>query len=97
MDSTLFLGLFAAVFASSGFWQFLQTRIQRKQPLEKAVLAILHDRLMHLLVCYLEAGEIETDELENLTKLYEAYITLGGNGTIKHLHDRFKATVKVKS
>ncbi len=96
MDSTLFLGLIATVFASNGFWQFLQTKMQKKQPLEQAVLAILHDRLMHLLVCYLDAGEIETDELENLTKLYEAYRTLGGNGTIKHLHDRFTATVKVK-
>jgi hypothetical protein len=96
MNTTLILGLFGAVFASSGFWQFLQAKMQRKSPLEKAVLAMLHDRLMHLLACYMEMDEIEPEEFENLTELFEAYSLLGGNGTIKRMYNQLLNSVKIR-
>lgn len=88
MDATSVLGFVGIVFASNGFWQFLQSRFKKKDPVEKAVLAILHDRLMHLLVCHLEADFLTPEDLENLTELYESYKELGGNGTVKKLYDR---------
>nr|DAE34600.1 MAG TPA: holin protein [Caudoviricetes sp.]DAI79645.1 MAG TPA: holin protein [Caudoviricetes sp.] len=88
MDTASILGFVGIVFASNGFWQFLQTRFKKKTPVEKAVLAMLHDRLMHLLICYIEADYLTAEDLENLTDLYESYRELGGNGTIKRLYER---------
>ena len=55
---------------------------------EKALLAILYDRLFQLCQNYIAAKRISTEELKNLEHLYENYHRLGGNGTGTELYNR---------
>ena len=60
-----------------------------------AICAILHDRLLQSLAYYLEKKEINSDQMDNLKIMYDSYIALGGNGTIKILWERFQQYVKI--
>lgn len=62
---------------------------------EAGVLALLHDRLLQVLVHSLQVKEITSDEMDNIVSMYNAYHNLGGNGTIKALYERFEAHVKI--
>lgn len=57
------------------------------KPIEQSSLALSKDRLLHLCNTYLKDGCITTAQLESLNTLYEAYVQLGGNGTIKRLYE----------
>lgn len=67
----------------------------RQKVQETAICAILHDRLLQTLTYYLEKKEINSDQMDNLKIMYDSYIALGGNGTIKILWERFKQYVKI--
>lgn len=83
-------GIIIAVIGSQAVFSFVQFLImrhdQKKSTLEKAVLAILRDRLLHLCNKYIAEGEIGLREEEAFTKLYEAYTSLGGNSFVKDLY-----------
>lgn len=49
------------------------------------VVALLYDRLYHLLQKHLDDGEIDVHDLENVDYLYKAYSGLNGNGTCQKL------------
>lgn len=87
--SGTWIPIVVAVIASTGFWQFLQflitKRQQKKSTDRKALLALLHDRLYYIMNHYIEHGHISSDEYENITYLYEPYIEMGGNGTCERL------------
>ena len=68
---------------------------ERQKVQETAICAILHDRLLQSLTYYLEKGEINSDQMDNLKIMYDSYIALNGNGTIKILWERFKEHVKI--
>lgn len=74
-----------AIFASTGFWQFVMAVWQSKQKnnsaLEMAVLAMLHDKIFEKAERYIKRGGITIKELENLRRLFIPYQKLGGNGT----------------
>ncbi len=80
-----------AIFASTGFWQFVMMLWQSKQrsgsALEKAVKAILHDKIYDRAEQYIKRDGITVRELENLRQLYEPYKALGGNGTGQQLYE----------
>lgn len=79
-----------AVFSSSGFWLYVQHRMERKDSKTKMLLGLAHDRLMSSGMDYVARGWLTDDEYENFTKyLYEPYHELGGNGT----GDRIKKQV----
>lgn len=63
--------------------------------MKQAMLAILHDRLYNECTYYLTQGYIPIDKAEeimnNVKLIYEAYHTLGGNGTGTEIYNRFKA------
>ena len=67
----------------------------RQKVQETAIWAILHDRLLQSLTYYLEKKEINSDQMDNLKIMYDSYIALGGNGTIKILWERFQQYVKI--
>lgn len=67
----------------------------RQKVQETAICAILHDRLLQSLTYYLEKKEINSDQMDNLKIMYDSYIALGGNGTIKILWERFQQFVKI--
>lgn len=69
-------------------WEALNLIVQRQRLYEKAILAILHDRLFQACQYHLRVGEISAEELKNLEHLYENYHKLGGNGTGTELYNR---------
>ena len=101
MTSEQIIAIVSAIFVSSGFWQFVtefyRTHGKAKTVLQKAVLALLHDKLYYLCDKQINVfGNITADELENLTYLFEPYIAMGGNGTCEQLYNECKALPKVK-
>lgn len=79
------LVIIGAVLACNGFWTFITSTLDKKRkkrtPLENGVIAILHSTLFSKGKCYILRGSITTDELEDLTEMYNSYHNLGGNGT----------------
>lgn len=80
--------LIVAVFGSNGLWAFIGSKRKGKTALERAVLALLHDRIYELAEKYIARGGITVDELDNLRYLYESYEEMGGNGTGKVLYEK---------
>lgn len=71
-----------AVFASSGFWAFLQKIGSKKDASKKLLVGLAHDRIIFLGQRYIDIGSITSDEYENLVDyLYIPYVECGGNGT----------------
>lgn len=90
-----------AIFASTGFWQFLiavwQERKRKSSAEREALKVLLHDRLFQGITYYLKLGCTDVDGFDNITHLYKAYHSLGGNGTGTELYNRFtKLQIKEK-
>lgn len=86
----LIITIICAVFASSGFWAYLQFRREKNDVRTRMLIGLGHDRIMDLGKMYLNRTPryITTDEYENLTKyLYEPYHELGGNGSAERIMD----------
>lgn len=81
------LTIVGSVIASSGFWIFLQSRIDKKDNKTKLLMGLAHDRIMDLGISYLCRGDwITQDEYENLNDyLYQPYIDENGNGSAKRV------------
>ena len=73
-----------AVFASTGFWAFVQKLYddhkKKKTPQERILLALCRDRLLHLSKAYIAKGFIPDDEYETFIEMGESYILLGNSG-----------------
>ena len=74
-----------AIFASSGFWLFVQTVWQNRNKEKSAEIRLLmglaYDSLIQRCNMFIERGYITLDEYKDLKKyLYDPYIELGGNG-----------------
>lgn len=78
--------IIAAAFGSTGLWQLIQRRLDKKDVRTRMLLGLGHDRIIDLGMKYIEQGYITRSEYENLHKyLYKPYIEMGGNGTAKRL------------
>ncbi|MBE5911042.1 MAG: hypothetical protein E7276_07790 [Pseudobutyrivibrio sp.] len=88
--TTIVTTIIVAIFASTGFWSFLQNTLQNKGNKDSAESKMLkglgHDRICYLGEHYIERGYITKDEYENLYDyLYIPYKELGGNGTAEKI------------
>lgn len=79
-----------SVFASSGFWLFLQHRSDSKDAKTELLLGLAHDRIVALGLEYIEKGWLSKDDLENIDGLYLPYLKAGGNGTAKKIYEDVK-------
>ncbi|MBQ3418867.1 MAG: hypothetical protein IJH31_01890 [Erysipelotrichaceae bacterium] len=85
------LTVIITVFASSGFWAFLQYFFNKKDTKTEMLMGLGHDRVVYLGTKYLERGYITPDEYENLYDyLYKPYEKMGGNGSAKRIMDEVK-------
>lgn len=89
-QETLIVSIVGAIFASTGFWAFLTSLIQRRDKKESAEAQMLkglgHDRICYLGSCYIAQGYITKDDYENLHDyLFLPYKMLGGNGTAEKI------------
>lgn len=90
MNSQL-ITIIISVFASSGFWAFLQFLFSKKHAKNDMILGLGHDRVVYLGTKYIERGYITPDEYENLYDyLYKPYEALGGNGSAKRIMEEVK-------
>ena len=94
MNIEMLVTAVVAVFASAGFWQFVQYKVQssdrEKDALTQGVLSLLHSRLYDLARETIRRNGITEDELDELENLYRPYVGLGGNGTGLQLYERAK-------
>lgn len=80
-----------SVFASSGFWAFLQYIMNKKDTKTEMLIGLGHDRVVYLGTKYLERGYITPAEYENLHDyLYKPYEKMGGNGSAKRIMEEVK-------
>lgn len=71
----------AAIFASTGFWQFMSDRKKKQSAETELLLGLAHDRIYDLCRHYIARGDITASEYDNLMYLYRPYHKCGGNGT----------------
>lgn len=84
------VGIVAAIFASSGFWQYVIFKAQQKDRQKSAearlLMGIAYSKICDLSAKYIERGSISKDEYSDLKKyLYDPYREMGGNGTCERL------------
>jgi hypothetical protein len=84
--ASLVVTIIVAIFASSGFWDWLKTRRKKMTPFEQVTMAIGRDRLNYLSKKHIKAGYIPEDEFESFKELGEAYLEAGGNTMVKELY-----------
>lgn len=69
------------IFASSGFWAFLQYKDSGKKAETKLIMGLAYSEIVSLGLAYIDRGWISKDEFEEFQKyLWEPYRDLGGNG-----------------
>lgn len=83
---TLIVSVIVAIFASTGFWDWLKTKRKKMTPYEQVTMAMGRDRLNFLSKKHLREGFIPEDEFESFKELGEAYIDAGGNTKVKELY-----------
>jgi len=85
--------LFGLILSSFGVafrfaYKKLLEQLKGQKLTQTGLVAILHDLIYRNCTEYLGQGFITTDELENLTLMYETYHSLGGNGTATAIYKR---------
>lgn len=63
----------------------------REKATNEALRALCRDRILQGYRYYRQQGGVSTADLETMTKLYNAYHSLGGNGTISAVYDKICA------
>lgn len=82
------LTILGSVIASSGFWAYVQHKLEKKDVRTIMLIGLAHDRVISLGMEYVERGWITHDEYENLYEyLYTPYKQMGGNGSAKRIVD----------
>ena len=80
------LTIIGSVVASSGFWAYIQKKLEKKDIKTMMLIGLAHDRIIYLGMSYIERGWISNDEYENLHDyLYKPYEQMGGNGVAKRI------------
>lgn len=69
----------------------------RLSNLEKAILAMLHNKIYVQCASHLQEGFISIADLDDLDYLFNAYKNLGGNGTGETLYNKVKALPNINT
>ena len=96
----MILGIVASVFASGGFWTFLQYIIGQREKkkagyLENAtdfkngLCALLRNEIVVAHRLYTQIGYCTLEDKRNISEMYAAYHALGGNGSVTSLYEMF--------
>jgi len=74
----------------------LAKKFKDQEAIKEGIIAILHDRLFQSGMNFIEKGEITLSALENFEGIYNAYHSLGGNGTGTEIYERVKELPLIK-
>ncbi len=89
------LGVLVGAIGSWCKWlsKALKAREAEQVAIKSAIKAILHDKLFKICNYYLGLGYIPVEKseeiLDNAKMIYDAYHTLGGNGTGTNIYNKF--------
>lgn len=84
----LIIALIGSVFASQGFWVWINNRSNKSSARDEMLMGLGHDRIIHVGEGYLSRGWISPEEYDDLKSyLYDPYVKMGGNGSAKRLMD----------
>ena len=87
MSTDLIVSLVGIVLGSNLIVEFFKwLTALRDTPTKKMLRALGSDKLEEKLKKWKHSDERTADEWENIEQLYEGYIALGGNGSIKKLY-----------
>ena len=87
----MMLTIIGSVVASSGFWAYIQKKLEKKDIKTMMLIGLAHDRIIYLGMSYIERGWITNDEYENIHDyLYKPYEQMGGNGVAKRIMNELK-------
>lgn len=82
----IIIAVFASVFATSGFWSYLQYRSCKRDVRTEMLIGLGHDRIIYLGMSYLARGWVTQAEYENLREyLFKPYNRMGGNGSAEKI------------
>lgn len=84
--ATLIVSVIVAIFASTGFWDWLKSRRKKMTPYERVTMAVGREKLNKLSKKYIKMTYIPEDEFESFNKLGEAYLEADGNTVVKELY-----------
>lgn len=84
--ATLIVSVIVAIFASTGFWDWLKSRRKKMTPYERVTMAVGREKLNKLSKKYIKMAYIPEDEFESFKELGEAYLDAEGNTMVKELY-----------
>lgn len=100
MTISLLLKFVVTMFGSLGFWELLKylisSRKTKKTAEAEGILALLHNELYPVIEKVYFRGKVGYEEFDNLTHLYEPYIKLGGNSTLKRRYEDIAKFERIK-
>lgn len=87
--------IIVAVFASSGFWLFIQTvytsRKKKKSAEDRLLMGIGFSKISDLGMRYIERGWVTRQEFQDLEHyLFEPYKEMGGDGTADRIMEQVR-------
>lgn len=92
MKTELLTTIALAVFASTGFWNFLsdwiKSKAKRKTVADRVLLGLAHDRIHYLCKAYIRRGYMSEEEFDTLKSVVDPYLEMGGNGSGKQLWEQ---------
>ena len=97
MHIDIIVTLAVAVFGSTGFWSWVQSRGKHKSAESRLLLGIAYGKIIQSAERYIQQGYIPTEEYNELYRyLYEPYKAMGGDGTAEKLMQEVKALPTAK-
>lgn len=91
MHLDIIVTLAVAVFGSTGFWSWVQSRGKKKSAESRLLLGIAYSEIIRRSEHYIHQGYIAVDEYNELNRyLYEPYRDMGGDGTAQKLMDEVR-------
>ena len=86
MHTDIIVTLVVAVFGSTGFWTWLQSRSKKKSAESRLLMGLAYSEIINRADACISRGWVEVDEYNELDRyLYRPYTEMGGNGTAQKL------------
>lgn len=86
MHIDIIVTLVVAVFGSTGFWTWLQSRSKKKSAESRLLMGLAYSEIINRADACISRGWVEVDEYNELDRyLYRPYTEMGGNGTAQKL------------
>lgn len=91
LDIDIIVTLAVAVFGSTGFWTWVQSRNKKRSAEDRLLLGLAYDKILWQCNKYIAQGHISAHEYKELNRyMFEPYQEMGGNGTAAKLMDEVR-------